>query len=149
MNKPFFFYGTLLDPDVRAAVIGRPVPAEHLRAATLIGYVRRYRANASYPVLVPSEGARVDGLLVSGVRPPEVERLIAFEGDEYALIEIPVSPSHGTPLTAATFLSLPTVPATSEAWAFEPWRRRHKQAYLLRIAGRGGRRRNEAPRHAS
>jgi hypothetical protein len=48
----FFFYGTLLDHDVMALVIGRRLPPSAFVPATLKGHVRRRAKGVSYPILL-------------------------------------------------------------------------------------------------
>lgn len=92
----FFFYGTLMDEDVRALVVGRRAPPSACRPAVLAGYRRVFRDGAAYPILVrarASEGdgvTRVDGCLVAGLSKREISRLKVFEGEEYELTDLPV-----------------------------------------------------------
>ena len=130
---PFFFYGTLLDMDVLAAVTGRRIGPSARRAADVFGWRRLVRAYANYPVLIPAEDGQVDGMLVSGLGSAEVLRLIRFEGDDYELGEIGARPRGGVDVRARVFLPLPHVPASSETWSFTGWRRRHKTRYLQRL----------------
>jgi len=51
-GRRFFFYGTLMDPSVRRAVLGRPVERSRLQRAVLPGFRRVFRRGATYPVLV-------------------------------------------------------------------------------------------------
>ncbi len=46
----YFFYGTLMDAAVRAAVLGRLLPKTAIRAAELAGWRRVYRSGATFPV---------------------------------------------------------------------------------------------------
>ncbi len=63
----FFFYGTLMDPDVCRAVIGTRAESLEVRPALLTGY-RRVRASCgNYPVLLRRRGGLVPGLLVEGL----------------------------------------------------------------------------------
>ena len=48
----FFFYGTLLDPDVTALVLGRRLPPAAFVPASLPGHARRRAKGVSYPILV-------------------------------------------------------------------------------------------------
>jgi hypothetical protein len=51
----YFFYGTLMDAAVRAAVLGRALPADAVIAAELAGWRRVRRRGATYPVLGPDD----------------------------------------------------------------------------------------------
>ena len=81
----FFFYGTLLDPDVMALVIGRRLPPSGYVAATLPGYARRRAKGASYPIVLRDQRAEVHGAVVGGLSTRDVTRLAAFEGPRYRI----------------------------------------------------------------
>ena len=80
-----FFYGTLLDVDVRRLVLG--VSAERLRLepARLHGYRRMAKDRSTAPLLVPGPGMWVEGLLARGLDRPQMARLCHFEGRNYRL----------------------------------------------------------------
>ncbi|MBL8834369.1 MAG: gamma-glutamylcyclotransferase, partial [Rhodospirillales bacterium] len=48
----FFFYGTLIDPDVRRAVLGRLAPAS-VEPATLKGWRRFSAKGVTFPIARP------------------------------------------------------------------------------------------------
>ncbi len=63
----YFFYGTLMDPDVVARVAGGHRGPTPLEPADAEGFARVYVAGVSYPMLVPRPGGRVEGRLARGV----------------------------------------------------------------------------------
>lgn len=132
----YFFYGTLMDRAVLAAVLER-APPRPARSATLAGYRRVFRAGASYPVLVPATGEEVVGVAVEGLGEGDGRRLEAFEGSDYRLREMPVRLAHGGVVPAWMFMPKPEVPAASTAWTLADWRRRYRRQYLQRIGGTG------------
>lgn len=75
-----FAYGTLLFPEVMAAVTGRAGSAVDAR---LEGFARRALRGVCYPGLLPCAGARVEGRLWTDVQPRELARLDEFEGRRY------------------------------------------------------------------
>lgn len=127
----YFFYGTLMDPAVLAAVIDRR-PAGPRRCASIEGYRRVYRAGAAYPVLIPAAGERVSGLLVEGLNERDRRRLDAFEGGDYIAREVPVRTDRGE-VRARMFVPRPGVPATAVPWSLDEWRRRYRRVYLERV----------------
>ena len=74
----FFFYGTLLDAQVRALVIGRR--ATRLQPATLAGYHRVGIVGVSYPMLVPDSDGRVEGGLSPRLNRAAARRIAAYCG---------------------------------------------------------------------
>jgi gamma-glutamylcyclotransferase (GGCT)/AIG2-like uncharacterized protein YtfP len=128
-----FFYGTLMDGDVLGAVIGRPASTVLRQGAFVEGYRRVYRRGASYPILVPMPGGRIDGVLASGLHPADLARLIAFEGSDYDLVKVPVQVVRRGPTKAMIFMAKSEVMGSPEEWTLATWTRRHKARYLHRI----------------
>ena len=54
----YFFFGTLMDRDVLATVLDRPVATDEMIPAWLHDHQRMRAATVSYPVLVRSPGLR-------------------------------------------------------------------------------------------
>lgn len=112
-----FLYGTLLDRELRAAVIGtgpqEPVPA------TLRGFRRVRLAGTPYPTLRPTTGAAVNGLFLGGLTPASLDRLAVYEGQAYRLIRCTVSVSDRR-FAARVFTAAPSR-ATTEIWSFDAW----------------------------
>ncbi|WP_298728246.1 gamma-glutamylcyclotransferase family protein [uncultured Ferrovibrio sp.] len=140
----YFFYGTLCDPDIRQFVLGyRPSPRQ-LRAAVLTGFRRKQVCGRSYPILVPSPGSKVDGLLFAPARAEDALRLAAYEGPEYLTRALPVRPV-GAAGSCRAFVFLPARDATGEPaltpshgdWRFETWLRRHKTSFLSSLQNQG------------
>ncbi len=130
----FFFFGTLMDQAVLDIVVGRHVPAAAKRSAVLEGYRRARVRGATYPIVVPADGAEVAGLLVSGLRPTEADRLTAYEGDGYVLVEHEVRAGGGA---KRAHVYLPRagggLAALDENWDFDDWRRRHRAGFVARL----------------
>lgn len=91
----FFFYGTLIDPEILDAVLRRPFDRIQRRAAVLEGYRCVYRRGACYPVLVPEAAARVEGTVVAPLTSRDVASLRLYEGPDYEIHEISVRLSAG------------------------------------------------------
>lgn len=131
----YFFYGTLMDADVLARVAGRRVAASNVEPAVVSGYRRVYVAGAPYPMLVPAPEGRVEGRLVSGLGGLETRRVAWFEGAEYELRPVRVRAARRGELEALAFMAGPGLGPSAEDWDLAAWRRRHKRAYLMRVAG--------------
>lgn len=130
----FFFYGTLLDTDLQAAVIGRAVSADALVPASIAGF-RRVRAQGqTYPMLVPGLATdRVDGAIASGFTRAEIDRLIAYEGEGYVLTILPALLANGGTTTVQVFLPVAGGLQTSnEPWDLARWQREDKPRTLAR-----------------
>lgn len=128
----FFFYGTLMDADIRNAVLGKFTKNETVSPARLPGWRRVGVRGRSYPVIVPAAGAAVDGVSVSfadGAERPVTDLLTAFEGDEYRLVALELAPGNIVSVFAGSRRCHPT----GRAWSFSDWQRRHKRAFLAAI----------------
>lgn len=137
----FFFYGTLIDPDVRRIVLGaRAAEAAHLRDAVLMGWERRALRGASYPVIVRRAGSSVDGVLASGLDARARRRLIEYEGEGYDLIAVEVELIGDVRRGASVFAPTPGGPLepTSDPWSYARWVQESKPEFMREIGGGGG-----------
>ena len=123
----YFFYGSLTDPDVLAAVLGRP----RVRAvpAVLEGWRRWRVAGEDYPLIAPASGGRVEGILAD-VAPAEARRLAWYEGDDFAPRVLSVAPRSGEPLQALVFVPRPDLAHAGETWDPRVWARKRKEPLL-------------------
>ena len=79
----FFFYGTLLDPELRARVLGGDARAVALKPAILRGWERYFEAGVPWPMIRRREGAAVEGALASDISEAAGRLLDAYEGGLY------------------------------------------------------------------
>jgi gamma-glutamylcyclotransferase (GGCT)/AIG2-like uncharacterized protein YtfP len=139
----FFVYGTLLDDEVRALVLGRDAP---VAAATLAGLRRVPVAGHRFPVVIVDPRGRVEGALLRDVDLAEAARLSYFEGPDYEAVRRPLAGADGTGAEAWLFVPAPRRPFAPGLrprpgpWDLVAWQRRHKAAYM-----RGLRRAMAAP----
>ena len=129
----FFFYGSLLDPDVTALVIGRRLPPRSWVPATLTGFSRRKARGVTYPVAIRDPKGRVEGAVVGGFSAREVERLQAYEGVRYHTVPLKVW-VHGRITTVSVFEPKEKAfqPVDGE-WSLVEWQRRDKRRFVDRI----------------
>jgi hypothetical protein len=136
-----FFYGTLIDPDIRRVVLGAPTAgALRPRDAVLHGWQRRAVRGASYPMIVPRAGAMVHGILAAGLDPAACRRLIAYEGSDYVLVRVRVACADGRVRDARVFAPRPGGRLRPRAanWDHAAWSMREKRAFLRAIADDAG-----------
>ncbi len=131
----FFFYGTLMDDEVRGAVLDERSAAE---PAVLAGWRRVRKPGTPYPIVVRARGRRVAGVLVRGLDGRARARLIAFEDDGYALALLPVN-AGGRRRMAWVFAAKPgTRLGRARRWNVAEWRKTGRGPLLARL-GRGNR----------
>jgi len=133
-TRTMFFFGTLMDMDLLAAVIGRLPAAAAREAAFLRGWRRVFVAGRTYPMLIPQPAGRVEGLLVGGLDERDCERLSFYEGWEYVTAPVTVRTLAGREVATAMFTCSDGVLADNRDWSLELWRRKHKPAALVAVA---------------
>jgi hypothetical protein len=128
-----FLFGTLMDPDVRGKVLGRPVAPRELEPATLLGWRRVRARGGAYPLILPAPADRVDGLLFLRPSPRDRLRILHFESEEYAPAPVTVLRADGARHAAEAFLALDGVLASDgEPWHLAAWAVEHKALFLAR-----------------
>lgn len=124
-DAPLFVYGTLMDPDMVAAVTGRRFAELAPEPATLVGFTVERAAGKPYPILVPCEGGRAKGLLLHGFSEGDMARLQAYETDSYTCADVTVETPAG-PVAACVFLPTAALASSGEPWDFAAWQARHR-----------------------
>jgi len=96
-----FVYGTLMDESVLYSLTGRRFPKS---AAELSGFERCNPANG-YPYIIPNPGARVRGILLSGIDPTALAALDRYEeeGRLYHRCQVEVT-TNGRRVTCETYI---------------------------------------------
>jgi hypothetical protein len=129
----FFFYGSLLDPDVTALVIGRRLPPSAWTPAILSGYSRCRAKGVSHPIAVRDPKGVVQGAVVGGFSKREIERLTAFEGPRYHTVPLKVR-IRGRIVTVSVFEPKERAfQPVDESWSLQQWQRRDKKKFVDRI----------------
>jgi gamma-glutamylcyclotransferase (GGCT)/AIG2-like uncharacterized protein YtfP len=129
-KQPLFFFGTLLDHDVLARVLDRPVEPASLEPALLRGFRRECARGLGYPLLVPDVGASVEGRVLHRARASDIARINHYESGEYhAELHSVVAPSGS--YEAWLYRGLDHLTATGEPWELTTWTTEHKEIFLL------------------
>ena len=131
----YFFYGTLMDPDVRALVLRGSARAIRIEPATLPDYRRVYIRHRTYPVVVRDRSARVAGCLAHGLRAVDAARLADFEGREYEAAKRHVVTAADETVEAWVFVAGARAAPTTASWDLETWQQRHKASFRRRWKG--------------
>jgi hypothetical protein len=130
----FFFYGTLLDPDVVALVLGRRLPPAAFVPASLPGHARRRAKGASYPIVVRDPCGEVPGAVVGGMSRRDVARLSAYEGPRYCIASLTVKVA-GTLTRVSVFRPLENrFQPVGGSWDLAAWQRRDKRSFMARVS---------------
>jgi hypothetical protein len=129
----FFFYGTLLDRDVMALVIGRRLSPQAFVPAVLLGHARRRVKGASYPIVVRDPRGEVPGAVVGGLSARDVARLTAYEGPGYRVVPLRVRVA-GSMTTVSVFEPVQSrLQPSGELWHLALWQRHAKRAFVGRL----------------
>jgi hypothetical protein len=129
----FFFYGTLIDPDVMALVIGRRLPPSAFVPAILPGHSRRRAKGMTYPVVVRDPADEVHGVVVGGLTSRDVARLAAYEGPGYRIARLKVRIA-GDLATVSVFEPIASrLQPSPSPWDYALWKGRHKRPFVGRL----------------
>ncbi|MBS0547523.1 MAG: gamma-glutamylcyclotransferase [Proteobacteria bacterium] len=129
----FFFYGTLLDRDVTALVLGRRLPAQAFVPAELPGWSRWRVEGGSYPVSLPDRKGCVSGAVVSGLSARDVAHLAAYEGAGYRISSLRVRIA-GKLTTVSVFEPIVSrLKPTNRPWDLTLWQRQDKKSFVGRL----------------
>jgi len=129
-----FAYGTLMDPEILASVIGGPRAG---RPAQLKGY-RRFRVrDTEYPAILRAGGGMVAGVLYAGLLPRDWSRLDRFEGGLYRRELVQVRDASGRWQSAGAYVLRPERRAavSAEAWDFARFLSDGKQRFAREYEG--------------
>jgi hypothetical protein len=126
-----FFFGTLLDADVRRIVTGREFALE---PAWLAGYRTVFLPSRAYPMLIRHPAGRTEGGMALDVDQEALARLVFYEGDEYELRPLDVlRKADGRKLGCQAFMTKPAIKPGDKPWSLDLWQRRHKAAFLRAV----------------
>jgi hypothetical protein len=128
----FFFFGSLMDADVRATVLGPRAARLRIAPARLPGYRRWSVAGGQYPMLLPDRHGEVQGVVVDGLDWSDAARLHFFEGSDYAAAVRAVTGSNETRFAAFVYLSSPKLQSGRRPWNFASWQQSNKQRFMRR-----------------
>ena len=129
-GKTLFFYGSLREKPLLAAVIGHGVEGLRFQAAEAQGYRVVHYPGRVYPALAEVPGEAAPGIAVSGLSAADVAALDVYEGNEY--VRRPISLEAGEePLTAEAYRPTIAIPADAPAWDYDTFRKTHGAALDL------------------
>jgi gamma-glutamylcyclotransferase (GGCT)/AIG2-like uncharacterized protein YtfP len=134
-REPLFFFGTLMDIEVLAHVLARPLAPEQVVPAWIEGFRRMGTAGRGYPILVPAEGGLLEGRLLRYVSRRDIARINHYESGEYRAELRRVSLGDGTRVPAWLYLALDHLVADGGLWELEAWQARHKLGFFAACDG--------------
>ncbi len=126
----YFFFGTLMDREVLALVLGRPVDDADVEPATLDGFRLLRARDDPYPALVPAPDSQVEGIVVTGLDARDVARLEWFEGAEYHARPVTVTLAGGERRTALVQSPTEVLDVGNREWSLEDWKKTEKQLLM-------------------
>jgi Gamma-glutamyl cyclotransferase, AIG2-like len=129
----FFFYGTLLDRDVTALVLGRRLAPQAFVPAILPGYSRWRVQGGSYPISVPDRKGQVSGAVVGGLSARDVASLSAYEGAGYRVASLKVKQAGRLTLVSVFEPLVAKLKPTNRPWDVMLWQRRDKRVFVARL----------------
>lgn len=134
-RQPLFFYGTLIDLDVLAYVLERPIDLDDLTPAWLAGFRRVRAAGFAYPSLVADPFGAVEGRLLRRASRRDIARINHYESGEYRAELHPVVADEVVKLPAWLYLGLDHLGVTLEPWVLSDWQAVHKPDFFAACDG--------------
>jgi ADP-ribose pyrophosphatase len=122
----FFFFGTLRDRDLLAAVIDRPLDGLTFTPGWIGGYAARRAKDETFPVLVEDADDHLPGVVVDGLTETDHARIRFFEDAFYSAETVTVE-THAGPRESRMFLVTDPSQATDEPWSLETWADRDRR----------------------
>ena len=133
-SRPLFVYGSLLDREIRAVVVGRAPASGDVSAARLPEHGLFRVFGRQYPLIATRRGGMVHGLLLRHLTAPELRRLDTFEGDEYRRRNVNVQDQENHWIAAQIYWPRPGLRRDRRAWRFDDWQPRERKIMLARAA---------------
>ncbi|MDA1099941.1 MAG: gamma-glutamylcyclotransferase [Proteobacteria bacterium] len=126
----FFFYGTLMDPDVRRLVLGTEPAGAGIFPASLPGFAVRYVVGERYPALQAKPGAAAPGIVITALSPGQARALDRYEGNGYRRETRLVCLADRRRIAAMVYLPMTHLNAGRRPWSYQTWRRKDKAHFL-------------------
>ena len=118
-----FIYGTLLDEDVRDAVLGHAMPPQNITPAIASDYTIYAVAGASYPCLLSAAGEQAEGAILSGLTENDFQRLDQFEGENYKRVPVMVQlAGDASKVITAQYYQPNQSLKTNGRWSLSDWK---------------------------
>ncbi len=124
-----FVYGTLLSPDLMAAVAGPGVLS--MRPAVLPGYATRPIRNNVVPFITPGEAAQAEGAVWCDLTPDQKARLDAYEGAfgyELAPVTVLIDDQE---VTCHCYMPPDDIRGADGVWSLHDWQETHLTPAVL------------------
>jgi hypothetical protein len=115
MNTPFFFFGSLRDPLILEAVLGRALSHVTFAPAWMPDCRIERAAGYSFPLLIPSSNHQAIGTLAYGLSSADQARIAYFEDSEYLLKLSNVRAAEET-TQAWVYVASEKLASSGEAW---------------------------------
>ncbi len=121
-------YGTLRDPDIIRAVLGRD-PSPWSRGTTqLCDWSSYYVEGEVYPGLKREPRAELPLHLYQNIPQDCWEKLLAYEGSEYRLAGVKVQG-----VTYSLFVPHSSTGLSPQKWTLETFQSKHKSAFMMEL----------------
>ncbi|MBU3069322.1 gamma-glutamylcyclotransferase [Aestuariicella sp. G3-2] len=119
--QAIFFYGSLMDPEVRSHVFEDSIIPGQVVPAVAYDHQTFTYPGETFPVLVPEAGSRVLGEVLRNPTAEALARMAFYEGDEYGMASLDVELSDGQVLTAHYNQATDEELTLTDPWCFQQW----------------------------
>jgi hypothetical protein len=122
------FYGTLRDPDILNAIVGKDLESSFHKSISVKGWVCLRIEGVPYPLLRSNPTASTVFHLYHDCSEVSWRRLVAYEGSDYDWVDLTIEDS-----TYRVFMADPLLSASDEIWDLKIFQDRDKAIYQLEL----------------
>lgn len=122
------FYGTLRDPDILEAIVGKDLESSFYKSISVKGWACLRIEGVAYPLLRSDPAASTIFHLYHECSEVSWRRLLAYEDSEYGWVEMDIEGR-----TYRVFMADPLLLASDEVWDLKIFQDRDKAIYQLEL----------------
>lgn len=131
--KDLFSFGTLMDAELLALVCGQDMNTIVREPAVVMDHVPLWVIDDHYPILMPKAGLQTEGLIIRGLLPDSLDRIIFFEGGEFSVQTIDVVNSNGDIESVQFFADTDRKKVSDHVWHLDQWQSTTKPDTMPRV----------------
>ena len=128
-----FSFGTLMDAELLELVCGHSLDTLVREPAVVKDHTPLWVIGDDYPVLVARTGLRTQGLIIRGLSPQALDRIIFFEGGEFNVQHLDVVNTHDVIERVPYFASTDVMNVSENIWQLDQWQRTTKADTMSRV----------------
>lgn len=122
-----------MDVELFTLVCGQDMATIVREPAVVKDHLPYWVVDDHYPVLVPKAGSNTDGLIIRGLLPESLDRIVFFEGGEFSVQHIDVVNAIGDIENVQYFADTDIKQVSDYVWHLDQWQRTTKPDTMPRV----------------